>query len=166
MKKSIKIIGGLAGVGGLVCFVAGWQQKCIDRWKEQAEKNRAMFVLMDRWVSLRQEGKSLEEYFLKNGYQKIAVYGLGVIGQRLIKELKGSRIQIAYGIDKNEDMVYTGLDVITMNDQLSDVDAIVVTAMKEFDIIREELLEKINCPVIAIDDILRGLRLCVKKRKF
>lgn len=130
MKKSIKIIGGLVGVGGLVCFVAGWQQKCIERWKEQAEKNRAMFIIMDQWANLRQEGRNLEEYFIKNGYLRIAVYGMGVVGKRLIKELKNSKIQVVYGIDKNEDMVYTDLDVLTMNDELIKVDAVVVTVVK------------------------------------
>ncbi len=154
MKKSIKIIGGLVGVGGLVCFVAGWQQKCIERWKEQAEKNRAMFIIMDQWANLRQEGRNLEEYFIKNGYLRIAVYGMGVVGKRLIKELKNSKIQVVYGIDKNEDMVYTDLDVLTMNDELIKVDAVVVTVVKEFDVICDAILKKTDCPVIAIEDIL------------
>lgn len=154
MKKTVKIIGALAGVGGLLYFVAGWQQKCIDRWKEQAEKNRAMFVLMDRWANIRQNGRCLEEYFLKNEYYRIAVYGLGVMGQRLIKEFDNSKIEIAYGIDKNEDMAYTNLEVVTMEDELKQVDAVVVTVVKEFDAIRERLMEKTECQVIALEDIL------------
>ncbi len=154
MKKAVKVIGGLVGVGGLVCFVTVWQQKCIDRWKEQAEKNRAMFVLMDRWASLRQEGKNLAEYFVRNGYRRIAVYGLGVMGQRLIKELRDSKVEIVYGIDKNEDMAYTGLDVLPIRCELPSVDAVVVTVVKEFETIREVLSEKLDCPVIAIEDIL------------
>ena len=154
MKKIAKIIVGLAGVGGLVYFVAWWQQKCIDRWKEQAEKNRAMFVLMDQWANIKQNGRNLEEYFLKNEYYRIAVYGMGILGQRLIKELDNSKIQIVYGIDKNRDMVYTNLEVVTMEDELEKVDAVVVTVVKEFDAIRETLLKKLECQVIAIEDIL------------
>ncbi len=154
MKKIVKIISGLVGVGGLVYFVAGWQQKCIERWKEQAEKNRAMFVLMDQWTNIKQNGRNLEEYFFKNEYYRIAVYGMGVLGQRLIKELDNSKIQIAYGIDKNRDIVYTNLKVVTMEDELKKVDAVVVTVVKEFDAIQEKLLKKIECQVIAIEDIL------------
>lgn len=154
MKRAIKVIGGLACVGSLVYFATWWQQRCIDRWKEQAEKNRAMFILMNQWANIRQDGRSLEEYFLKNGYYRIAVYGMGVLGQRLIKELNNSRIQIAYGIDKNRDMVYTDLKVVTMEDELKKVDAVVVTVVKEFDAIQEKLLKKMQCQVIAIEDIL------------
>lgn len=154
MKKVIKVIGGLVGVGGLVYFVADWQQRCINHWKEQAEKNRAMFILMNQWANIRQEGRSLEEYFLKNGYYQIAVYGLGVLGQRLIKELDNSRIQIAYGIDKNREMVYTDLEVVTLEEELKKVDAVVITVVKEFDAIRETLLQKTECQVIALEDIL------------
>lgn len=156
MKKSIKIIGGLVGVCGFVYFLVQWQQKCIEYWKEQAEKNRAMFMIMDQWANLKQEGRSLEEYFLKNGYLSVAVYGMGVVGKRLIKELRNSKIQVIYGIDQNEDMVYTDLKVVTMQDELIKVDAVVVTVVKEFDAIREELLEKTDCSVIAIEDILGG----------
>lgn len=154
MKRIIKRIGELACAGGLVYFVARWQQKCIDHWKEQAEKNRAMFVLMDRWASLRQDGRKLEEYFMKNEYGRIAVYGLGVMGQRLIKELRDSQVEVVYGIDKNEDMTYTGLDVIPIRGELPSVDAVVVTVVKEFETIREVLSKKLDCPVIAIEDIL------------
>ncbi len=154
MKKIVKIIGGLSGVGGLIYLVAGWQQKCIDRWKEQAEKNRAMFILMDQWVNIRQRGRNLEEYFLKNEYHRIAVYGMGVLGKRLIRELDNSKIQVAYGIDRNRDMVYTDLEVVTTEDELKKVDAVVVTVVKDFDAIREALSKKMECQVIAIEDIL------------
>lgn len=117
-------------------------------------KNRAMFVLMDQWTNIKQNGRNLEEYFFKNEYYRIAVYGMGVLGQRLIKELDNSKIQIAYGIDKNRDIVYTNLKVVTMEDELKKVDAVVVTVVKEFDAIQEKLLKKIECQVIAIEDIL------------
>ena len=113
-----------------------------------------MFVLMDQWTNIKQNGRNLEEYFFKNEYYRIAVYGMGVLGQRLIKELDNSKIQIAYGIDKNRDIVYTNLKVVTMEDELKKVDAVVVTVVKEFDAIQEKLLKKIECQVIAIEDIL------------
>ena len=88
----------------------------------------------------------------KQGY--VCSDGLGVMGQRLIKELRDSQVEVVYGIDKNEDMTYTGLDVIPIRGELPSVDAVVVTVVKEFETIREVLSKKIDCPVIAIEDIL------------
>ncbi len=154
MKKTIKIFSFFIGYVVPVFCVVKWQQKCIDRWREQAGKNRAMFILMNQWTNLRQEGRNLEEYFLKNGYARIAVYGMGAVGQRLVKELRNSKIEVVYGIDKNRDNIYSKIKVITMEERFTDIDAVVVTVVKEFDTIREALLKKIDCPVIAIEDIL------------
>lgn len=154
MKQGVKRIGGLLSAGIPVYLAVRWQQKCINCWREEAEKQRAMFLVMNQWINIKQENRSLEEYFLRNKLNKIAVYGMGPIGQRLAKELKNTSVEIAYGIDQNSDKIFAGVKVIKMEEGLADVDAVVVTVIKGFDAIREALVEKISCPVIAIEDIL------------
>lgn len=154
MKRRIGMAGLFIGSSALACFMVIWQQRCIERWKEQAEKNQAMFMLMSQWTRLRQEGRNLEEYFLKKGYKKIAVYGMGILGQRLVKELDQSQVEVAYGIDRNKNIIYSDLKMVSMEDDLAMVDAVVVTVIKGFDAIEEKLLEQIDCPVLAIEDIL------------
>lgn len=154
MRKGIKVIGGLMSVGIPVYLAGRWQQKCIDRWKEEASKQRAMFLVMNQWTNVKQANRNLEEYFLKNELRKIAIYGMGLMGQQLIKELKDSSIETAYGIDLNSDGIVSGIKVVTMDEELADVDAVVVTVLKEFDEIRDALTKKLNCSVVAIEDIL------------
>ena len=125
-----------------------------DRWKEEASKQRAMFLVMNQWTNVKQANRNLEEYFLKNELRKIAIYGMGLMGQQLIKELKDSSIETAYGIDRNSDGIVSGIKVVTMDEELADVDAVVVTLLKEFDEIRDALTKKLNCSVVAIEDIL------------
>lgn len=154
MRKSVKVIGSLMGVGVPVYLAGRWQQRCIDRWKEEARKQRAMFLVMNQWINIKQANRNLEEYFLKNGLKKIAIYGMGPMGQQLVKELEDSSVETVYGIDQNSDKIFAGIRVVKMDDELADVDAVVVTVIKEFDAIREALMEKLNCPVIAIEDVL------------
>lgn len=154
MKKNIKVIGSLLGIGITIYMAGSWQQKCIDRWREESRKQRAMFLLMNQWINIKQENRNLEEYFLKNKLKKIAIYGMGPMGQRLVKELKDSSIETAYGIDQNSDRIFTSIKLVKMEEKLADVDAVVVTVVKEFDTIRDALMKKLSCPVIAIEDIL------------
>lgn len=154
MRKSMKGVISLIGVGLLICLAGRWQQKCIDCWKEESRKQRAMFLLMNQWVNLKQDKRNLAEYFQKNGYQKIAIYGMGPIGLQLVRELKNSSVDVSYGIDQNSDSIFASIRVVKMNDELASVDAVVVTVIKEFDAIREDLLEKLTCPIIAIEDVL------------
>ena len=68
--------------------------------------------------------------------------------------MKETEVQIAYAIDKNANSIYSDINVITMDDNLEDVDAIVVTAITFFDEIEEQLQSKVSCPIISLEDIL------------
>ena len=63
-------------------------------------------------------------------------------------------IQVQYGIDKNADNIYMDVNIVTMEDELKPVDAIVVTPIFFFDDIEEELSQKIDCPIISLEDVL------------
>ena len=79
---------------------------------------------------------------------------MGYAGETLIDELKNTNTNVRYGIDKNADSLYSEVDIVTMEDELENVDAIVVTAITFFDEIAEKLEEKVDCPIISLEDIL------------
>jgi hypothetical protein len=110
--------------------------------------------MMNQWVKVKQEGKNLASYFEKNGYKKIAVYGMSYAGETLLDELKDTDIKVAYGIDQKADSIYTDVDIVTMDDDFEEVDAVVVTAITFFDEIEDRLSEKVDCPIISLEDIL------------
>ena len=81
---------------------------------------------------------------------------MGDIGKLLLEELSGSTINVKYGIDRKA----TGegeVVVVNPDDKLEKVDAIVVTAIAYFDEIEEMLSEKVNCPIISLEDIVYEL---------
>lgn len=119
-----------------------------------SNKHLTLFLMMNQWVKVKQEGKDLKEYFKKKGYKNIAIYGMSYVGETLLEELKNTDIHIAYGIDKNADSIYEDVNVISPDNKFQDVDVIVVTAITFFDEIEEILSKKINCPIISLEDIL------------
>lgn len=119
-----------------------------------SNKHLTLFLMMNQWVKVKQEGKNLKEYFKKKGYKNIAIYGMSYVGETLLEELKNTDIHIAYGIDKNADSIYEDVNVISPDNKFQDVDVIVVTAITFFDEIEEILSKKINCPIISLEDIL------------
>lgn len=110
--------------------------------------------MMNQWVKVKQEGKHLASYFEKKGYKTIAVYGMSFAGETLVNELKGSAIQILYGIDQRGGSVYTDINIVTKEDTLAAVDAVIVTAISFFEEIEEELCRKVDCPILSLGDIL------------
>lgn len=158
MKKGvISVLSMLTGVAAGAGTVGKIERDKLAKAEKLSGKHLALFLMMNQWVKVKQEGKQLASYFEGNGYYKIAIYGMSYAGETLIDELKGSDITIAYGIDQRADSIYTDIDVIALDDnseQLEQVDAVVVTAITFFDEIEEKLLERIDCPIISLEDIL------------
>jgi hypothetical protein len=128
--------------------------KKTEKAQGYADKHLALFLMMNQWVKVKQEGKNLSSYFENNGYNKIAIYGMSYAGETLLDELKNSNIKVAYGIDKKADSIYADVDIVTMDDDFEKVEAIVVTAITFFDEIEDKLSVKIDCPIISLKDIL------------
>lgn len=126
----------------------------IDKYKKLSDKHLSLFLLMNQWVKVKQNGKRLSLFLEEKGYAKIAIYGMSYVGETLLDELREGQIQVAYAIDKQADGLYTDLKVVLPEDHLEEVDAIIVTAVSFFGDIKEMLSKKVSCPIISLDDLL------------
>ena len=134
--------------------------KCIIKetisQKKLAQKNYILFLLMNRWVELKQKNINFSEYFIKQGYTNIAIYGMGEVGQCLYKELQHTSVKILYGIDQNADEIYSEIPVFTIQDELDKVDLVIVTPVQSFIAIKSLLQDKaVHCPIVSLEDVLR-----------
>ncbi len=155
MKKGVisvcsALAGALAGAGAMGKTERDKRKKA----EKSAGKFSAMFHLMNQWVKVKQEGKNLSSFFEKNNYKKIAIYGMGYVGETLLGELKGTGTEVAYGIDKRVLSNHADIKIVLPEDLPGSVDAIVVTAVDAFDEIEEMLREKVECPIVSIEDIV------------
>ena len=121
---------------------------------DHTQKMTEFYRLLIEWLRIKQEGKTLASFFRQNDYKTIAIYGMKELGERLYAELKDSEIQVKYIIDKNADTIYADIDVVEPENILEDVDVIVVTAIHYFDEIEMMLGEKVDYPVISLEDVI------------
>lgn len=155
MKKGvIGVLSLLAGAAGGAIGVGRVTGTKVTEMRQMADKHLVLYLMMRQWVKAKQEGKNLADYFERNGYQKIAIYGMSYAGETLVDELNGTNVKVVYGIDKKADMIYADVDVVSIEDDLEPVDAVVVTAVTFFDEIEEKLSEKVSCPIISLEDVL------------
>lgn len=106
------------------------------------------------WMAVVQSGRTLEEYFVENGYQKIAVYGIGEIGTLLLKEMmRYEKIAVKYGIDRNTANRNINISIVSPQADFEQVDVIVVTPTFDFDNIKQKLVQKVNCPIVSLDEV-------------
>ena len=142
---------------GIIVFVSTVNKKLkndIKRVQEISDKHFLLFIMMNQWVKIKQEGKNLATYLQSKEYKNIAIYGMSYVGETLVKELRNTDVHVLYGIDKNARTICTDIDVVTVDEKFAPVDVILVTAISFFDEIREELSKKVKCPVISLEDVL------------
>lgn len=156
MKKGIvaSVVSAIAGAGVGAAVVGKSLDKKVNNWKKMSDKHLSLFLMMNQWIKVKQEGKNLEKYFLDNNYHTVAVYGMSYAGETLVDELKGSNIKVLYGIDKKADNIYSDIEIVSPEDNLQAVDVIVVTSITFFDEIEKVLEKKVDCPIISLEDIL------------
>lgn len=155
MNKGLStFLGMAAGVAAGGIAAGTTSSKKIREMAEVHAKVHELYMAFDQWLQIRQQGKTLVEYFTRNGYKTVAVYGMKELGERLCDELKGSDVTVSYAIDRNADAIYAEVEVVTPDDELAPVDVIVVTAITYFDEIEKMLCEKVDYPIISIEDIL------------
>lgn len=148
----------VAGIG-LGSFMGGrligrqYEKHCAVIEKH-ADSFSEFYTLMQQWVKVYQSGHTLEHYFEKNHYKKIAVYGMSEMGYMVLKELQDTAVEVAYCIDRNADNVFAEIDVRRPDAELPQVDVVVVAVVQFYDEVKENLEKKLSCPIVSLSDVV------------
>lgn len=135
-------------------FLAKCQVNYSAKWKAMSDKHLAIILLFNRWLMVKQSGKTIKEYFYRNSYQKVVIYGMSYAGERLLDDLTDSNIEVVAAIDKNAKDILAAVPIFTPNEEIPVCDCVVVTATSFFDEIEKTLSQKVSCPVVSLEDIL------------
>lgn len=126
---------------------------------ERINKFTKYFNLMDRWTWILLTDRSIEEFFYKNSFYKVAIYGLGKIGDRLIENIdKIPEVTVVYAIDKSVAKVSNKFIVYDIEDDFPEADVVIVTPIFSFEEIKDKLASKVNIPIVSIDEIIYSIQ--------
>ncbi len=153
-KGILTVISALAGAAAGAGIVSKKSEEKLSIQKAYTDKHLSLYLMMNQWVKIKQENKSIADYLAENGYREIAVYGMNYVGQTLLNELAGSSVKVRYGIDKNASNIYSDIDIVLPEEKLERVNAVIVTPITFFDEIEEALSKKLDCPILSMEDIL------------
>lgn len=144
---------------GIMLLAQIWEKnRQIKYWRQSADKNTQIMKLYDQWMFIHQDHKSTYDYFALKGIKTIAIYGMDNLGERFYDELRDTDINIKYAIDKKGGYINSDIKMVSPEDELERVDAIVVTVVYYFDEIFKNLSSKTDIPVISLEEILYEVR--------
>lgn len=121
------------------------------------DKYRELYRVTNRWLTLKEQGVSLEKYLVERGYHRILIYGMAQLGKHLYEELCHGRLEIVGALDRRQGIDYKGLKIYGLQEEMPKSDVIVVTAISDREAIKEFLSEKADIPVIFLKDIIYSL---------
>ena len=114
------------------------------------EKYKWFCHIYSRWIDLFEEGIDIGDALLSKGLVNVGVYGVGILGKRLVSELKNSSEIRLFGIDR-----YCGnfgnVQVCRPEEPLPNADIVIVTAFDNTDVIKQLKEVYLNTGTLIID---------------
>ena len=134
------------------CYMKGNDK---EDWRALSTKHFVMYQLLAKWVKMKQRGIAFESYFKRYQISNIAIYGMSDLGQLLFYELRDTKIGISYCIDRKLDEFDGIIIEKEIRRKFEGVDAIVITALSDYEKICKELEENgNNCRKILLLDVI------------
>lgn len=129
-----------------------------DALKSQDEQNvraTAYYNVLNQWLKDINEGKDISDYFVRNGWKTIAIYGYAELGMRLHECLKCSKkVSVSYIIDQNAQNVASELNVYKPSKDLPNVDVIVITPVHVYSIVDKMLKNMVSYKIVSLEDVI------------
>ena len=109
--------------------------------------------VLDNWLFLAQRGVSIGDLLKKDGFSHLAIYGMGVVGEHLYRELKNKKLNVDYIIDKRKDQMDLDTRIYNIDDELPNTEAVIITVMSDVLNISMQL-KKRGFKTIIINELL------------
>ncbi|WP_051205632.1 glycosyltransferase family A protein [Butyrivibrio sp. FC2001] len=150
-----------------------WQDN-LNLWGENAKLIEENIALNDRltrniklrnvlnnWILLAQRGVTIKTFLEKNDYHNVVIYGYGILGKILKNELTKYDYKISGIIDRKiEEGKIDSIPIYNALDNSLNSDAIIVTAVSDFDEIKNTIAHN---NVFSLENILDYLFLGINE---
>lgn len=132
------------------------ESEYIHELEEKNEKLRYINSMLSQWWELERFGNGIVRYFEDHHFGNVAVYGLGVLGKKLISELLYANIDVAFVVDRLQKKIAENIPVYQLEDALPDTDVIVLT-MADAYYLEKEVKRITNRNVVTLEEIISEL---------
>ena len=83
---------GILGVfiTGFICGAMNEESKKKIKQSQMLDKLSLYYQMLNMWLEMKQKGKSIVTYLKQKGINRIAIYGMKELGERLYEEVKNT----------------------------------------------------------------------------
>ncbi len=157
--KVMSVLGKMVGIG-VIAATSGAAYTNYVSYKKSEDKVKRLdsyYHVCYAWIREKQNKLDLKAVFERLESKKIAIYGMGVLGELFYNELKAQGLECVAFVDKNAEIMgcgYEGVPLVGMDELEScGADTVVVTPVFAYGQIKEEIEAQSRVKVISLDEI-------------
>ena len=120
------------------------------------EKYRCIMKCMHKWMVNLENKKEIADYLCALGVQYVGVYGYGILGKHLVRELLDKGMTVSWVIDRisGGDAYYSKIIRPDDLDNLEKVDLVVITALADMERVEMLFSGKPDAKIISVDELV------------
>ncbi len=121
--------------------------------ERQLQYNKRNYDMVNQWLILKDSGMGLSKEIKRYGVHRIAIYGMGICGRHLVRELQHSDIEIAYAMDRKVVEPYQGVEIRKLKEGMPEVDAVINTVINGSQSLKD-LKQHYKCRILGLETLV------------
>ncbi|MCM1261845.1 MAG: glycosyltransferase family 2 protein [Butyrivibrio sp.] len=134
--------------------ISNMRRNAMFDWIALLEKFRDMFMTLNMIAICREKGCPFGKRLKDKGVQRVAIYGAGYLGKRLVGELAEYNIETIFFIDRNADYLKEEVPVYKLEDAPDNIDMVIISLVRNYNPVKSLLREKYNVGIYTIREII------------
>lgn len=122
--------------------------------KKEVSKAQQYLNMMNQWFILNQRQMSIEKYLKSKNFYVIAIYGAGLYGRHVMRDLEKTDIKVLYAIDQKKIPPFEGIEIMQLENNMPKVDVIINSVILDHKAIEQQLKKYYQCPILSLEDII------------
>lgn len=129
-------------------------KKVLEEKERELERYKENFFVLGEWLAMFERGQTIAQALRDRHVSSVGIYGMGILGSHLYRQLEQSGVQVTYLIDKNPLKGIYHAKTVLPDAVLQDTDAIIVTPVYHFEQIKETLRQHNQIEVISLKELI------------
>lgn len=120
------------------------------------EKFQRSMRCLDRWLTNHEKGKKIVDYLNTYQIHRVGIYGYGMLGKHLVRELRAQDFPVSWVVDKSANNDDACCNLIRPNnlDKMEDVDLAIITTLAYVEEVENILLKYVTGRIISVDELI------------
>ncbi len=119
------------------------------------EKYKSYWKILNRWLSLKEQNRSIAQHLMERGIGTVGIYGFGELGNHLVNELADADVEIVFGLDRKAESMHKTFPVYLPNAKYPKADVVIVTLVGyEYEKVKQLIQENTDSEVISLEQLI------------